>query len=69
HPLAPSGPRSAGPAPARPPGGPPATPPPPPLTYLSDTTERPDGLLRSLEKVRRRLRGDPDQPWLSTVCG
>ncbi|MEU7366037.1 serine protease [Streptomyces hygroscopicus] len=39
------------------------------LTYLSDTTERPDGLLRSLEKVRRRLRGDPDQPWLSTVCG
>ncbi|MGW7618293.1 ABC transporter substrate-binding protein [Streptomyces antimycoticus] len=39
------------------------------LTYLSDTTRTPDGLLRSLEKVRQSLRRAPDQPWLSTVCG
>ncbi|MEU1948267.1 ABC transporter substrate-binding protein [Streptomyces sp. NPDC020125] len=39
------------------------------LTYLSDTTRQPDGLLRSLEKVRQGLRGARDQPWLPRVCG
>ncbi|MER7877305.1 ABC transporter substrate-binding protein [Streptomyces solisilvae] len=39
------------------------------LGYLSDTSRPPDGLLRSLEKIRQSLRGAPDQPWLSTVCG
>ncbi|MBL1113939.1 carbohydrate ABC transporter substrate-binding protein [Streptomyces sp. 110] len=39
------------------------------LAYLSDTSKPPDGLLRSLERIRQSLRDTPDQPWLSTVCG
>ncbi|GAA0949839.1 ABC transporter substrate-binding protein [Streptomyces rhizosphaericus] len=39
------------------------------LAYLSDTSKPPDGLLRSLERIRRSLRDTRDQPWLSTVCG
>ncbi|GDY55856.1 hypothetical protein SVIO_064790 [Streptomyces violaceusniger] len=39
------------------------------LAYLSDTGKPPDGLLRSLERIRQSLRDTPDQPWLSTVCG
>lgn len=39
------------------------------LAYLSDTRKDPIGLLRILEKVRKSLRADRGQPWLSRVCG
>ncbi|MEU8822287.1 extracellular solute-binding protein [Streptomyces sp. NPDC048636] len=39
------------------------------LEYLSDTGAGPARLLRSLERVRGEIRGEPGRPWLSTVCG